>query len=124
VNVDTRSGEVTLFGIVSSPADRQRAGDEVRKVDGVRIVHNELQVVPKGRRDATERGDAQIEEDVKRRVEDRVGRGGDIAVEVADGVVRLSGTVASQGERLAALTAARSSDGVRSVVGDLRVERN
>jgi osmotically-inducible protein OsmY len=123
VNVDTRDGEVTLFGMVSSAAEKERAGIEVQRLDGVRSVRNELQVVAAARRDAAERGDAQIEEDVKRRVEDRVGRDG-IGVEVANGVVRLSGTVASQGERLAALTAARSSQGVRSVVGDLRVERN
>jgi hyperosmotically inducible protein len=124
VNVDTRNGEVTLFGKVASAEEKQRALDEVRKVDGVQSVRDELQVVPEAKREATERGDEQIQEDVKRRVESRVGPGGDIAVEVANGVVRLSGTVASQGERLAALTAARSSDGVRSVVGDLRVERN
>ena len=124
VNVDTRNGEVTLFGMVASPAEKQRAVEEVRKVDGVQSVRDELQVVPKARREAAQRGDDQIEKDVKKRVEDRVGDRGDVAVEVANGVVRLTGTVASQGERLAALTAARSSEGVRSVVGDLRVERN
>jgi hyperosmotically inducible protein len=123
VNVDTRNGEVTLFGMVPTEAEKQRAEAEVKKVDGVRAVHNALQVVPDARRDVTERGDEQIQEDVKQRVQSRVGRD-DIGVEVANGVVRLSGTVASQGERLAALTAARSSQGVRSVVGDLRVERN
>lgn len=123
VNVDTREGAVTLFGMVSSAAEKERAGAEVEKIDGVRSVRNELEVVSDSRRAAAERGDEQIQEDVKRRVEDRVGRDG-IGVEVANGVVRLSGTVASQGERLAALTAARSSQGVRSVVGDLRVERN
>ncbi|HEX2485166.1 MAG TPA: BON domain-containing protein [Myxococcota bacterium] len=123
VNVDTRNGEVTLFGMVPTDAEKQRAEAEVKKVEGVRAVHNELQVVPEARRDVTERGDEQIQQDVKQRVQSRVGRD-DIGVEVANGVVRLSGTVASQGERLAALTAARSSQGVRSVVGDLRVERN
>jgi hyperosmotically inducible protein len=123
VNVDTRNGEVTLFGMVPTDAEKQRAEAEVKKVDGVHAVHNDLQVVPDARRDVTERGDDQIKQDVEQRVQSRVGRE-DIGVEVANGVVRLSGTVASQGERLAALTAARSSQGVRSVVGDLRVERN
>ena len=123
VNVDTRNGEVTLFGMVPTEAEKQRAEAEVKKVDGVHAVHNDLQVVPDARRDVTERGDDQIKQDVEQRVQSRVGRE-DIGVEVANGVVRLSGTVASQGERLAALTAARSSQGVRSVVGDLRVERN
>jgi osmotically-inducible protein OsmY len=123
VNVDTRDGAVTLFGAVGSEAEKRAAADEVRRVDGVKAVRNELQVVPGSRRQATDRRDEQIQQDVEKQVESRVA-GADIDVEVADGVVRLSGTVPSQGDRLAALTAARSSDGVRSVVGDLRVERN
>jgi len=123
VNVDTRDGVVTLFGIVGSPEEKKRAADEVAKVEGVQSVRNELQVVPQPRREAAERADEQIADQVRQRLESRVGRG-DIDVEVANGVVRLSGTVPSQGERLAALTEARSEEGVRSVVGDLRVERN
>jgi osmotically-inducible protein OsmY len=123
VNVDTREGNVTLFGAVGSEAEKKVAADEVRKVDGVKSVKNELQVVPAPRKEATQRRDEQIQEDVAKRVQDRVANG-DINVEVANGVVRLSGTVPSQGDRLAALTAARSGEGVRSVVGDLRVERN
>jgi osmotically-inducible protein OsmY len=122
VNVDTRDGVVTLFGSVASDAEKRLASEEVKKVSGVHSVRNELQVVPGARREATERKDEQIQQDVAKRVESRVANA-DIDVEVADGVVRLSGTVPSQGDRLAALTAARSSDGVRSVVGDLRVER-
>jgi len=45
-----------------------------------------------------------------------------IAVEVANGVVRLTGKVRSQSDRLTALTLARATDGVRSVVGDLEVK--
>jgi hyperosmotically inducible periplasmic protein len=123
VNVDTRDGAVTLFGAVGTEAEKRTAADEVRKVNGVKSVRNELQVVPAARREATDRRDDQIQKDVEQQMASRVA-GADIDVEVADGVVRLTGTVPSQGDRLAALTAARSSEGVRSVVGDLRVERN
>ena len=41
---------------------------------------------------------------------------------VADGVARLTGTVQSQSDRLTALTVARTTDGVRSVIGDLDVK--
>ncbi|TMB13350.1 MAG: BON domain-containing protein, partial [Deltaproteobacteria bacterium] len=44
-----------------------------------------------------------------------------IAVEVKNGVARLSGTVPSQEERLAAAFTARSAVGVKSVEDDLRV---
>jgi osmotically-inducible protein OsmY len=45
----------------------------------------------------------------------------DIDVEVKDGVVRLTGEVESQSDRLRALTLARATDGVRSVVDELQV---
>jgi len=45
-----------------------------------------------------------------------------IDVEVADGVARLSGTVRSQSDRLSALTLARTTDGVRSVIANLDVK--
>jgi len=44
-----------------------------------------------------------------------------IAVEVKNGVARLSGTVPSQEERLAAALTARAAVGVKSVEDDLRV---
>jgi osmotically-inducible protein OsmY len=44
-----------------------------------------------------------------------------IEVDVAAGAVRLSGTVDSQSNRLAALTVARNIEGMRSVSGDLEV---
>ena len=123
VNVDTQGGVVTLFGSVGSQAEKSTAEAEVKKVDGVRMVRNELQVVPKAQQAAKERKDEQVREAVEKRLEDRAELGdADINVEVANGVVRLTGKVASQTDRLAALTTARSSEGVRSVVGDLRVE--
>ena len=46
----------------------------------------------------------------------------DIEVEVKDGIARLSGTVASEDDRLSAAMAARSTRGVRSVLwNDLQV---
>ena len=126
VNVDTRDGMVTLFGIVPSDADKRVAETEVKKVSGVKSVRNELQVVAASRQPAVERKDDQI----KQSVTERLGKRGeladaDIAVDVKNGVVRLTGSVASQEDRLAALTTARLGEGVRSVVGDeLRVERN
>jgi osmotically-inducible protein OsmY len=45
----------------------------------------------------------------------------DVAVE--NGVVRLTGTVASQGDRLTALTVARATTGVGSVIDGLELKR-
>ena len=126
VNVDTRGGVVTLFGAVPSAAAKTTAEAEAKKVDGVKSVKNQLQIVPASVAANVEQKDEQIQSTVK----DRLGKrselsDADIAVDVKNGVVRLTGSVASQSDRLAALTTARASEGVRSVVGDeLRVERN
>jgi osmotically-inducible protein OsmY len=121
VNVDTRGGIVTLFGTIPSEEAKRTAEAEVTKVGGTSAVRN-MQVVPEGRREVVRQRD----EEIRERVEQRLSGRGDLAdadldVEVADGVVRLS--VESQTDRLAALTVARTHDGVRSVVGEVRVER-
>lgn len=123
VNVDTRNGVVTLFGRVDSEQAKRTAEAEVRKVDGVKDVENELQVVPESQQAAVERADEQIQKSVEEQLSQRLSDS-NIDVEVSNGVVRLTGSVPSQEDRLAALTTARRGEGVRSVVGDLRVERN
>jgi osmotically-inducible protein OsmY len=51
IDVDTEHGVVTLFGLVDSQPLKNAAGREVHKVDGVRALVNELQVVaPASRR--------------------------------------------------------------------------
>jgi osmotically-inducible protein OsmY len=125
VNVDTRGGVVTLFGTVGSETEKRAAETEVNKVDGVTSVRNELQVVAATQEEAVERRDDDIRESVSRRL---AARGeltnDDIEIQVENGVVRLTGEVDSQSDRLAALTTARTSEGVRRVIGDLRVERD
>jgi hyperosmotically inducible protein len=124
VNVDTRSGVVTLFGAVPTATEKATAEAEAKKVDGVKSVKNEIQVVPASKAAAVEKKDDQIQTAVSARLGERDGLK-DVEVEVKNGVVRLTGSVGSQTDRLAALTTARTSEGVRSVVGDeLRVERN
>jgi hyperosmotically inducible protein len=124
VNVDTRGGVVTLFGAVPTAAQKATAEAEAKKVDGVKTVKNELQVVPAVAAAAVEKKDEQIQTAVTERLGEKTGLK-DVDVEVKNGVVRLTGSVGSQSDRLAALTTARTSEGVRSVIGDeLRVERN
>jgi osmotically-inducible protein OsmY len=125
IHVDTRNGVVTLFGTVASEAEKQAAAASVRAIDGVRDVRNELQVVPPARQDAVARQDDEIEAELEKRIEDR----SDLAdaridVEVENGVARLTGKVQSQTDRLSALTMARTTQGVRSVMGELEVVRN
>lgn len=120
INVDTANGKVTLFGSVPTADAKRAAEQEVRKVSGVKSVDNELTVIPA----SAEKQVAATDADIKDRVEDRLEKAGDndIDVEVSNGTVRLTGTVGSQSERLQALTTARATDGVRSVVDSLRIE--
>lgn len=121
INVDTRNGAVTLFGMVPSESAKTAAAAEARKVSGVRSVKNQLQVVSSARQDLVKRNDEEIRTEVERRMQSL--SGADIDVEVKNGIVRMSGTVDQSSDYLEAMVIARSTSGVRSIVADdLRVE--
>jgi hyperosmotically inducible periplasmic protein len=123
MNVDTNGGIVTLFGSISTEDGKRAAGAEAMKVAGVKDVQNELQVVPKTAAKVVGQRDDEIRDSVEERLADRHALDdGNIDVEVANGVVRLSGSVGQSGDRMIALSLARSAEGVRSVVDGLRVE--
>jgi len=123
INVDTRGGVVTLFGTVPTEAARRTAEAEVRKIDSVKSVENELQIVPQVSAAPVERQDERVKDAIEKRLEAREDLSdAGIDVEVANGVARLTGSVRSQSDRLTALTVARTTDGVSSVVGDLTVK--
>lgn len=121
VNVDTAGGAVTLFGMVPTTAAKAAAEENARKVDGVKTVTNELQVVPSDQQQAVQAKD----DVVQGRVKETLARTDDLSrvtVEVQNGVARLSGTVPNNEQRLRAAVAARTTSGVRAVRDDLHVE--
>ena len=122
INVDTEGGVVTLFGIVDSQASKDAAGTEARSVDGVKSLVNELQVVAPGEQKAVAASDDSIDDAVQKRLEanSRL-HSSSIKVDVKNGVVRLTGTVDNQSDRITALTVTRSTHGVRGLVDDLKV---
>jgi osmotically-inducible protein OsmY len=120
INVDTRNGVVTLFGIVPGKEAKKAAEADARKVSGVKRVVNELQVVARAKQPAVKTSDDAIERDVK------TGFAGhadmkDIGIEVKNCVARLTGTVSTGNERLEAMQVARATVGVCSVQDDLRI---
>jgi hyperosmotically inducible protein len=119
INVETRAGVVTLFGIVPSQDAKTAAAADARKVGGVKRVVNELQVVASAKHAAVKARDEDIEREVKKAFEKADFR--DIGVEVKNGVVRLKGTVPTGTRRLEAAVLARSVEGVRAVKDELRV---
>jgi osmotically-inducible protein OsmY len=123
INVDTRSGVVTLFGTVPTKEAKAAAESEAKKVSGVSKVVDELQVVPAAKKEAV----AAKDDDVEKAIDDTLGkrddlRGSNIDVEVANGVARLTGTVENEQQRMAAAVAARSTPGVKAVKEELRIQ--
>jgi hyperosmotically inducible protein len=122
INVDTQDGIVTLFGNIHAEVDKRDAGRQAMMVSGVMDVHNDLQVVSQVAEKQIEKRDGEIRDSLEARLDDRESLGNDdIDVEVANGVVRLTGSVDRSGDRMTALSLARTTQGVRSVVDDLRV---
>jgi hyperosmotically inducible protein len=122
INVDTTDGDLTLFGMVPSNEAKEAAEEDARGVSGVKRVINMLQVVHPAKQEAVKASDQALERDIKAALASRPDLSDSrIAVEVKNGVARLSGTVPSQEERLAAALTARSAVGVKSVQDDLRV---
>lgn len=120
VNVDTYRGVVTLFGIVGSEDARTRAGAEVSKIEGVKAVQNQLQVVPDVAAGTVAAKDEEVMAAVSKRLEGSEALSdADIDVDVKNGVVRLTGTVPTQRDRITALTIARNTGGVYTVIDDL-----
>lgn len=123
INVDTQNGAVTLFGIVPSQVSKAAAEAEAKKVDGVRTVRNDLQVVAESAQEKVEVKDEELTVKVNDAIDKRDAlEKADIDVEVKNGVVRLTGTVPNQTLRLVAATTARSIKGVRSVHDELKID--
>jgi hyperosmotically inducible protein len=123
INVDTRNGTVTLFGAVPSAAAKQAAETEAKGVEGVVRVVNALEVVPTAKKERVEAKDEQLKASVEQTLKAREDlKDADIDVEVTNGVVRLTGTVPDESERLAAAMSARSTPGVRAVREELEVK--
>ncbi len=120
INVDTRDGVVTLFGIVPGKDAKRAAEADVLKVSGVRRVRNELEVVATAKQPAIIAQDADIQRDVKKSLEDRAALK-DVDIAVKNCVARLTGTVPNGTQRLEAAVVARSTAGVCSVQDDLRI---
>jgi osmotically-inducible protein OsmY len=112
INVDTRTGVVTLFGIVPSQNAKAAAAADTRRVSGVKRVVNDLQVVASPKQAAVKARDEELAHAVRQAFEPPAFK--DITVAVKNGVVRLRGTVATGARRLEAAMAARAIPGGRS----------
>ncbi|MCU0700375.1 MAG: BON domain-containing protein [Myxococcaceae bacterium] len=119
--VDTEDGVVTLFGMVETEALRASAGAAAQKANNVVRVVNELQVVPGSTRAPVESSDAAITRDLALALATRPGLEG-VRAQVKNGLVRLSGVVATGWDELLVVRLARRVPGVRGVDDQLHLE--
>ena len=136
IDVDTRSGVVTLGGTVESQAARRQAVALARNTDGVREVKDQLKVDPAlavsggtSVREQAERTAARIERPdiwVTTKIQskyflDSDVKGHQINVDTKDGVVTLQGYVDNAAQKEAAEQIAKETEGVKTVVNRLTV---
>jgi hyperosmotically inducible periplasmic protein len=119
IDLDSWDGVVTLFGIVPSQDAKSAAEADARKVSGVKRVVNELQVVPRAKRQAVNASDDELRRRVRQALDEHEFR--DVGLEVRNGVARLTGTVPTGERNLEAAVVARSVPGIRAVEDDLRL---
>lgn len=121
INVDTNDRVVTLFGIVPNAESKTAAQNEAAKVGGVTRVENMLQVVAPSKKDAVEANDKDLEKNLKIAFKDRPELQ-NVKAEVHAGIVRLTGTVDSEWDKLNAVRLARFAQGSRGVEEQLLIK--
>ncbi|HEV8199770.1 MAG TPA: BON domain-containing protein [Candidatus Polarisedimenticolia bacterium] len=141
IDVHTDHGVVTLSGAVPSDVHRDLAVSIAKSADGVRDVHDRLEVRKEGDKGAPPPEhraattgpsrsfgqavkDATITASVKMHL--ATGKGvaaHNINVDTRQGNVTLTGQVTSEAERQLAVRIARDTEGVREVTNELKVSR-
>jgi hyperosmotically inducible periplasmic protein len=132
LNVDTYKREVTLTGSVPSQADLDRASQLSRSVNGVKKVHNDLQIENLSFANTAGVGmgtNSDNDKTITSKVEDKLQtdsqlKGGMISVDTKDGEVTLKGMVNSQADVTRAAELAHYVDGVKRVDNRLKTEKS
>ena len=124
LNVDTVNGVVTLHGKVATQAEKAKAEDVARGIDGVKQVKNLLQVLPTSQRAVVQRSDDEIKKSVEAafKANRRVNDSGIKVSSVNNGVVLLGGKTKSMAAHLESVQVANAVRGVRRVSTEVEVE--
>jgi osmotically-inducible protein OsmY len=127
VQVDTMNATMTLYGKVTSPADKQTVEKSARSVEGVREVRNFLQVVPSADEKSVAASDSMLQSEVAVALisvalkKEGPLSGSNISVQSVDkGTVWLSGTADSLTAHLRALETAKNVPGIRAVRSEIQ----
>jgi len=124
INVEVYKGVVQLNGFVDNEKERAQAEAVAKAVEGVKGVENNL-AIKQGKHTSGEiMDDSALTAKVKSAlIDDPSTKAGDINVETRQGVVQLSGFVASQAQKDAAAKVAGAVKGVKSVQNGLSIRQ-
>jgi len=117
IRIETRNGEVTLYGFVDVLAEKWTAGEVVKQVPGVVSVDNSLTVAvdrPLEDGEITELVQEKLYNDPRTDLHQ-------IKVTVRDGVVYLEGDVGTAAEEETAKEMAARTPGVKDVISYIRL---
>jgi len=116
-DVDTKEGVVTLTGIVDTNEAKAEADEQARKIEGVKGVNNQLQVVAEAKLKEINATDDKIQNEIGKLMDtDPKLKDLSLAVDSNAGVVSLDGTVDTNEQLLYAAQTIRKIPGVKKVV--------
>ncbi|MFL6275250.1 MAG: BON domain-containing protein [Blastocatellia bacterium] len=116
-DVDVKEGVVTLTGKVDTAEVRSEAEQIARKIEGVRNVNNQLQVVPEARRQEVNATDNRIKDEIQKLMDsDSKLQNLSLSVDSNAGVVSLDGSVDTVEQLWHAAQVFRKVPGVKAVV--------
>jgi hyperosmotically inducible protein len=118
LNTRVVDGEVNIYGIVDTLADKEHAERVVSAVEGVRKLENDLTVSTDGAVD-----DRQVYMEVRQELDgDPRLQGSMIKLQVHKGNVTLSGQVENAALRAAAAESAGKAMGVKKIINNIQVD--
>ncbi|HJQ25804.1 MAG TPA: BON domain-containing protein [Blastocatellia bacterium] len=116
-DVDVKEGVVTLTGKVDTNEAKTAAEQVAHKVEGVRNVNNQLQVVPEARRQEVNATDSRIKDGIQKLLDsDPKLQNLSLSVDSNAGVVSLDGSVDTVEQLWHAAQVIRKVPGVKAVV--------
>jgi osmotically-inducible protein OsmY len=123
ISVKTKGGTVMLRGKVDSEEAKWAAAEIAERIEHVKSVRNELQVVPPAERPRVDADDKAITSMIEQRLkEDRQLKAAKISARVDSGIVTLTGEVKSLALSSRASEVLSDVPGVRAVRNDLSYE--
>jgi osmotically-inducible protein OsmY len=124
VNVDTVDGKITIHGKVGTAAEKEKAEQTIRQLDGVKDVKNLLQVVAPDQKKMSDIKDSDIKDRVELSLKAAKTMDDIKVASVNKGVVLLSGKTPSLGEKLLVIERVYTVDGVRRVASEIETVEN